>query len=153
MTDVFDTKKRSEVMSRIRSKGTRAEETLSSLIRDSLGRRWRIDRNVAALPGCPDVVVPSLRLAIFAHGCFYHCCSKHGHTPKSNRLYWVPKLARNRRRDRLNESRLRSLGFSVWTVWEHSLEGSCLQKTKLTIRRRIERSILARTVARGRPTR
>src|SRR6266852_9488783 len=111
-------------MSRIRSKGTMVEEALYSIVRESIGGRRRIDRNVSGLPGRPDIVIPYLRLAIFANGCFYHCCSQHGHTPKSNRAYWAPKLANNSKRDGLNRARLRRLGFSVWTIWEHALEGS-----------------------------
>src|SRR5689334_14554597 len=119
MADVFDSRKRSAVMSRIRSKGTSVEEALYCLIRNFLGQRWRIDRNVAGLPGCPDVVIPGLRLAIFADGCFYHGCPQHGHIPKSNQGYWAPKLARNRSRDNSRRRALRRLGYSVWRVWEH----------------------------------
>jgi DNA mismatch endonuclease (patch repair protein) len=140
MTDVFDRAKRSQVMSRIRSKGTSLEETLYRLIRQSLGSRWRIDRNVQSLPGQPDVVIPFLRIVVFAHGCFYHCCVRHGHLPKSNTEYWAPKLESNCRRDRRSRRRLRALGFSVWTIWEHDLEGRRLQRTCLIIGRRLEKA-------------
>ncbi len=139
VTDVFSSKKRSQVMSRIRSKGTTVEETLYRIVRESLGRRWRIDRNVATLPGRPDVVVPALRLAIFADGCFYHGCPDHGHTPKSNQDYWIPKLARNCERDRSNRRRLRRLGYYVWAIWEHDLEGGGLERTALIVQRRLRR--------------
>ena len=129
MSDVFSRKKRSEVMSRIKSNGTRGEEVLHALIREFIGKRRRIERNVAGLPGRPDVVVPSLRLAVFADGCFYHVCPKHGHTPKSNRKYWIPKLEANYRRDKRSRRRLRELGYSVWSIWEHALRSPRLEST------------------------
>lgn len=140
VTDVFDRAKRSQVMSRIKNKGTSVEETLYSLIRKSLGPKWRVDRNVGFLPGRPDILIPSLRIAIFAHGCFYHSCVKHGHIPKSNREYWAPKLEGNSQRDRRNRRRLRALGFSVWTIWEHDLEGSRIQRTYSKVRRRLDKA-------------
>lgn len=138
MADVFTRKKRSEVMSRIRSKGTKAEEAVFSMVRRALGGRRLIERNVRGLAGNPDLVIPSLRLAIFVDGCFYHGCSAHGHIPKSNRRYWAAKLAGNRRRDRLNRQRLRRFGYSVWSFWEHSLEGRRLLRTRVALERRLE---------------
>jgi len=92
MADVFPPEQRSEIMSRIRSSGTTLEARLCASVREALGGRWRIDRNVRTLPGQPDVVVAGLHLAIFADGCFYHGCPEHGHMPKSNVDYWLPKL-------------------------------------------------------------
>src|ERR1035441_964074 len=94
MADIFDVRKRSEIMSRIRSFGTTPERRLYALVRETLGPRWRIDLNTRTLPGQPDVFIPSLRLVLFADGCFYHGCPRHGHQPKSNQEYWLPKLAR-----------------------------------------------------------
>lgn len=148
MADVFSRAKRSLVMSKIKSKGTSVEEALCLLVQESLGPRWRIDRNVGSLPGRPDVVIPSLRIVIFANGCFYHSCAKHGHIPKSNREYWVPKLEGNFRRDRRNRRRLRALGFSVWTIWEHDLEGSIIHLTGERLLRRLEK---AKRCKRGSP--
>lgn len=139
MTDTISAKKRSQVMSQIRSRGTVIEKALYSVVRESLGSRWRIDRNVGGLPGNPDIVIRSMRLAIFADGCFYHGCPKHGHTPKSNRGYWAPKLARNCRRDQINRRKLRRLGFSVWTFWEHSLEGAEFEGTRRLLNKRLKR--------------
>ena len=141
MTDIFTVEKRSEIMSRIKSSGTSPEEKLSQLLRNLLGRRRRIERNVRTLPGQPDIVVPSLRLAVFVDGCFYHGCPKHGHNPKTNKSYWIPKLARNRARDKANRRALRELGFSVWKIWEHSLKGGRLDHLSRSLIRRLERRI------------
>ena len=138
MTDAFTLERRREIMSRIRSSGTTPEEKLCALVRGALGRRWRIDKNVRALPGQPDVVIPSLRLAIFADGCFYHGCTEHGHVSKSNVDYWLPKLVRNRRRDRANRRVLRKMGFAVWRFWEQELKGRRLARTQLALTRKLK---------------
>ena len=98
---------------------------------------WRIDLNTRGLPGQPDVFIPSLRLVLFADGCFYHGCPRHGHQPKSNRKYWLPKLARNQKRDLANRKTLRAMGCRVWAFWEHELRGKELEKTRKKIIRRI----------------
>jgi DNA mismatch endonuclease, patch repair protein len=123
MADLYSRKKRSEIMSRIRSTGTKPEQRLIDVVRTICGRR-KLLLNVRELPGCPDVVIPSLRVAIFADGCFYHGCPHHGHNPKSNRAYWLPKLERNRLRDATHTRRLRRMGFGVWRIWEHDLKSS-----------------------------
>ncbi len=149
MVDVFDREKRSDVMSRIRSSGTRIELRLYEMVRALLGGRWRIDQNDRALPGAPDVVVPSLRLVILADGCFYHCCPKHGRVPDSNRAYWEPKLAGNVRRDRAHRRALRALGFSVWRFWEHDLEYRGLARTYAVLERRLAKRVLESRGATG----
>jgi DNA mismatch endonuclease (patch repair protein) len=126
-------------MSRIRSAGTAPEARLYLCVRTILGGRWRIDMNVRALPGQPDIVVPRLRLAIFADGCFYHCCPRHGHYPKSNRGYWAPKLEHNQRRDRINRRALRRLGYKVWRFWEHDLKPLRAESVTGILRRRISK--------------
>src|SRR5487761_561047 len=128
-------------MSRIRSDGTSPEEALFFLLRQILGKQRRIERNVRDLPGQPDFLIPSLHLVLFMDGCFYHGCPKHGHNPKSNRRYWVPKLARNLARDRANRRMLRNLGFSVWTIWEHSLKRGRLRKLGEALMRRLSKRI------------
>lgn len=88
------------------------------------------------LPGKPDILFPTARVAVFVHGCFWHqhSCRK-GHMPNSNRMYWEPKLAGNVARDARNTRRLRTLGYSVLTVWECRLlakadsEGRRVQRT------------------------
>jgi DNA mismatch endonuclease (patch repair protein) len=143
MADIFSSGKRSQIMSRIRSSGTKPEVHLHAVIQKILGKRRRIDLNVMNLPGCPDVVVPSLKLAIFADGCFYHGCPKHGHTPKSNDHYWGPKLTRNLQRDRVSRRKLRFMGYSVWRVWEHDLRPARLERTINRLQNRVKRWLVS----------
>jgi DNA mismatch endonuclease, patch repair protein len=125
-------------MARIRSFGTAPEERLYEAVRTALGYRWRIDRNVRAMPGCPDVVIPSLRLAIFADGCFFHACPDHYRAPLSNVEYWRPKIAGNIARDKAQQASLESNGWSVWRIWEHQLTKNTLPDTQMTLRSKLD---------------
>lgn len=136
--DVFGKTRRSDVMSRIRSSHTGIEMVLSTLVRAAVGPRWRIITNAVELPGRPDIVVPGLRLVVFADGCFFHSCPRHGRVPDSNLPYWQPKLERTVRRDRKNRRALRELGYAVWRVWEHDLEGRAIERTRNLLERRVE---------------
>lgn len=127
-------------MALVRSSGTKPEERLHAMLRDALGLRRRIDREFD-LPGRPDAVIPSLRVAIFAHGCFWHRCPLHTRTPKSRIDFWAPKLDGNARRDRITARRLRAMGWAVWTVWEHDLAARRIDRTATRLARRLARRI------------
>lgn len=121
--DVFTPKKRSEVMARIRSRETKPELALRSMLH-GLGYRFTVNgpRN-RNLPGRPDLVLPKLHTVIFVHGCFWH---GHEHCsafrlPKSRRAWWKRKIEGNRARDLRHEATLTGLGWHVVTVWECAL--------------------------------
>ena len=133
MTDNHTPEQRSANMARIRSSGTMPEERLYVTVRAVLGHKWRIDRNVTAMAGRPDVVIPSLRLVIFADGCFFHGCPTHYRAPLSNTEYWLPKITGNIKRDSLHQSTLEAAGWSVWRVWEHDLTKKNLPDTQLKL--------------------
>jgi len=139
--DMFTPEERSALMARIRSTGTSPELRLYELVRSTLGEDWQVQQNVKALPGCPDVLVPSLALVVFADGCFFHGCPNHSRIPRSNADYWGPKIARNASRDASRRRRLRSLGFGVWRFWEHDLRGRQLEKTRGILERRLARRL------------
>lgn len=139
MADIYTPEERSKLMSGIRSVGTKPEERLNEMVDGLAAGRWPIQRNVRELPGTPDVVIPSLRVAIFADGCFFHLCPKHGHIPKSNVQYWEPKLRRTVQRDRRNCRKLRRLGYAVWRFWEHDLTPSQIDRATAVLARRLDR--------------
>ena len=74
----------------------------------------------AKLPGKPDIYFPNRKLAVFLDGCFWHGCSRCGHIPKTNSVFWATKIKRNRQRDQKNSKLLR--GILVIRAWEHSLQ-------------------------------
>lgn len=117
MTDVYDADKRSAVMRQVKGSGTGPERTLRRLL-TRLGARYRLNRR--DLPGSPDIVLPGRRLAIFAHGCFWHGhdCPRGARVPKTNRDYWLAKVGRNRARDATAAQALSASGWRVEVIWE-----------------------------------
>ncbi len=114
--DVFSEAQRSEIMGRVRSKDTRPEMTVRTMLHKA-GYRYRL--HVETLPGRPDVLFPSRRKAIFIHGCFWHRHTCRCATlPKSNCDYWEGKQARNSARDKKNLFALKKLGWRVLVIWE-----------------------------------
>src|SRR3984885_8053994 len=119
MGDVFSTRKRSEIMSRVRSRGNKATElALIKLFRTCNVTGWRRHRQVF---GSPDFVFPRRRLAVFADGCFWHSCPKNATLPATHKRFWSAKLARNKTRDRLVTRTLKRNGWRVLRIWQHDL--------------------------------
>lgn len=104
-------------MRAVKSRHTRPELLVRRVVRQ-LGYRYRL--HASALPGTPDIVIPTRKKAVLIHGCFWHqhTCRRGNRKPASNPQYWLPKLARNVARDRDNIRALRKLGWQVLTVWE-----------------------------------
>ena len=129
MSDVFSRKKRSEIMSRIRSTHSIPEERVLALL-DSMKIKFQYQDK--GLPGRPDFVFKRRKKIIFVNGCFWHShkgCSR-ATKPKSNKTYWKEKLERNERRDRSNIRSLKRAGWSVLVVWECETKISKLQFLK-----------------------
>jgi DNA mismatch endonuclease (patch repair protein) len=109
---------RSKLMSCIRSKDTKIEKQIRSLLHRS-GFRFR--KHVTTLPGKPDIVFPRHRVVVFLDGDFWHGYRCHTWLPKLA-PYWRLKIARNRTRDRNNFQRLRRQGWKVIRLWEHQIK-------------------------------
>lgn len=121
MTDTLSAERRSWNMSRIRSRDTKPEIKLRSLLHRA-GFRFRL--HAAGLPGKPDVVLRKYKTVVFVHGCFWHRhedCKK-ATTPSTRRDFWQSKFNTNVARDRRKTSELNSMGWRVLTVWECELE-------------------------------
>jgi len=121
--DIWNKQKRSEVMSKIRSKNTKPELIVrSALFRQ--GYRFRIHRK--DLPGCPDIVFSSRKVAIFIHGCFWHLHQgcRDGTIPKTSTAQWKAKLERNVLRDEEHVLRLEEMNWRVLTVWDCEIQKS-----------------------------
>ncbi|MBQ1846060.1 MAG: DNA mismatch endonuclease Vsr, partial [Desulfovibrio sp.] len=98
MADTMTKAQRHAVMSHIRSRDTKPEKLLRSLVHRQ-GFRFRICRK--DLPGRPDLVLRRHRTCVFVHGCFWHRhgCGN-GTMPKSNVSFWMQKWSRNVKRDK-----------------------------------------------------
>lgn len=118
--DRITEKHRSWNMSRIKSKDTKPELIVRSLLH-RMGYRFRLHRK--DLPGKPDIVLPKYKTVVFVHGCFWHrhpnC--KYAYTPKSRQEFWKKKFRDNVKRYRAIAKELRNSGWKVLVVWECQL--------------------------------
>jgi DNA mismatch endonuclease (patch repair protein) len=73
------------------------------------------------LPGRPDIVFPDRNLAVFIDGCFWHGCPKCYRRPHSRRKYWDNKVAKNKKRDKLQRIQLKKQGWKIFQIWEHEI--------------------------------
>lgn len=120
MPDIFTKAIRSELMSKVRSRGNKDTElALMKLFRLHRITGWR--RHLK-LPGTPDFAFPKRRLAVFVDGCFWHGCPKHATFPATRPAFWLRKFATNKARDRRVNRELRNLGWRVLRIWEHELK-------------------------------
>jgi DNA mismatch endonuclease (patch repair protein) len=119
-TDNLTPKERRKAMRAVRGRHTTPERRVGSILRE-MGVRFRAQ--AGDLPGRPDFVLPGLRAALFVQGCFWHGHACRPGTPRTNRAYWLAKLARNRRRDRRARRSLNRLGWTVVIVWECHVQG------------------------------
>lgn len=119
--DNMTRRQRSRTMSKIRSIETKPEKKLRSALHV---KGFRFRKNVNALPGKPDIVLPRFKTIIFVNGCFWHQhpgCPK-ATMPKSNKRYWREKLRKNVNRDNQNMEKLSSAGWKVIVFWECEIE-------------------------------
>jgi DNA mismatch endonuclease (patch repair protein) len=114
-------------MARVRNKDTKPELKVRKALH-AAGLRFRLQAR--DLPGRPDIVFRSRRIAIFVHGCFWHrhpdpSC-KLARMPKSRSEFWEPKLTANAARDERNARALKALGWRVELLWECDLGAEAL---------------------------
>lgn len=116
--DTLTKQKRSELMSRVRGKETKLEEIVFAELR----RRKIRFRRYGKILGKPDIISRQRKVAIFIDSCFWHGCRWHCRLPSSRKKYWLPKIERNRERDREVTKRLRKEGWRVLRIWEHRIK-------------------------------
>jgi DNA mismatch endonuclease, patch repair protein len=129
--DNLSPERRSENMRRIRGKNTAPEVLVRRIVRELGYSGYRLHRN--DITGKPDIAWLGKKVAIFVHGCFWHAheCAEGVRKPKSNVDYWIPKLQRNRERDRIRQAALIKNGWKALVVWECELADHQTLKRRL----------------------
>lgn len=121
MPDIMTPSQRSRAMSMVRGKDTGIER----FVRSKLHRRgFRFRKNVASLPGRPDIVLSKYRTIVFVHGCFWHgheSC-KAAKLPETRREFWENKISGNVARDIKHIQALEDIGWNVLIIWECTLK-------------------------------
>jgi len=117
-----------------RKKNTAPERLLRRALRNQ-GVRHKVC--VDSLPGKPDIVVSSARLAVFCDGDFWHGRYLKRRLAKlanvHNAAYWVSKIKANVQRDRRVDRLLKKEGWTPLRVWESDLRADPDRVTKLVI--------------------
>ncbi len=147
--DIWDKKKRSTVMAKIKSKDTKPE----LLVRRHLYHRgYRYRKNVRGLPGTPDIVLRKYGVAIFVHGCFWHGHETDGHIPRTRSAFWEQKIKRNQQRDKRSKEALKGMGWDVITIWECQLKPNIREQTLREVEYWINHAYLKRLKPKAYPT-
>lgn len=116
--DIMNAAKRSALMARIRGKGTQPERLVGGGLSE---QGIQFETHPADLPGRPDIVFRSAKVAVFIDGDFWHGWRFPLWRGKLS-LRWQEKIAGNRARDQRNFRNLRRAGWKVMRIWEHQVE-------------------------------
>lgn len=115
----------SRIMSRVRSKDSKAE----MMLRRELHRRGiRYRLHATDVLGRPDLVIRKWKFAVFVDGDMWHG-NEHRRRGlesladlfPSNTEFWVNKIEKNVQRDRLVSQRLWDQGWTVVRIWESAV--------------------------------
>ena len=131
MADMFSRKKRSWIMSRIRSKNTSIDVRMREMLSEA-GARFEMYPD---LFGSPDFQVGK-KVLVFCDGDFWHGY-RYAEKKRPAKKYWRKKIEGNMRRDKRTNRLLRTRGYSVLRLWEHDINGNpdkCIRKVSTCIK-------------------
>ncbi len=126
-------------MRKVRSRNTTPEIIFRKALW-SIGLRYNV--SLSKLPGKPDIVFKSKRIAIFIDGDFWHGNQwrKRGLTAledqfrdTSSREYWINKIYRNMQRDSKMTTLLLSEGWTVLRFWESEIRKNLTRCIEMTL--------------------
>ena len=136
MRDVFTKEKRSEVMSLIRSKGTKVEKRFRKALCENNFKGYRINPKFYANP---DFIFGKYKVAIFCDGNFWHGKNYKKLKPKLKKKFWREKIERNVKRDKKYNKKLAKSGWVVLRFWESDINkhmDKCMKQVKATLKKR-----------------
>jgi len=119
--DVFSKKKRSEIMSKIRSKNTMAEMLVFKELRR---RKIYFQKHYKRAAGNPDIALPRKKKAVFIDGDFWHGYQFSKQKKRLPKKYWQKKIEGNIKRDKRARAKLKRGGWQVLRVWEHEINNN-----------------------------
>lgn len=127
-------------MSSIRKRDTGPELFLRRSLWAAGLRGWRC--YATTLPGTPDVVFPRAKLAVHVDGVWWH-----GHPeyfkPRRLNAYWRTKIARNKRRDKIVDEQLATLGWISLRFWDMDVLSdptACVRRIAHVVTNRLRRA-------------
>jgi len=111
---------RSFIMSKIRSKNTKAELELARAL---WKKNIRYRKHSRSIFGTPDISIKKIKLAIFVDSEFFH--GKDWETkkrPLTNAEFWEKKITRNIQRDKEVNEYLENAGWTVLRFWSEEVK-------------------------------
>jgi DNA mismatch endonuclease (patch repair protein) len=132
MPDVFSKEKRSEVMSKIRSKGSRIELKMKAALEENhITFEYQ-----PKIFGKPDFFIPP-KITIFCDSSFWHGRYWKKLQKQLHKEYWHEHIKKNRERDRIVNATLRRKGYVVLRFWDDQIEKQ-MRKCISIIKRNIQ---------------
>jgi DNA mismatch endonuclease (patch repair protein) len=128
MPDIFDRPKRSEIMSLIRSKNTKAEIVVFRYLKKE---NVYFQKHYKRIPGNPDIALPRKKKAVFIDGDFWHGREYQKTIERLPKGYWKEKIERNVKRDKKSRAELAKEGWSILQVWESDINRKRTQQEQL----------------------
>jgi DNA mismatch endonuclease (patch repair protein) len=117
MTDIFTKEKRSEIMSKIKSKGTKIELRMMNALETN-------DLKFECQPkifGKPDFLVHP-NIVVFCDSSFWHGRDWKNLKPQLKEGYWQEHIKKNRKRDRAVNTQLKKKGYVVLRFWDDQID-------------------------------
>lgn len=136
MPDMFTKEKRSEVMSKIRSKGTKIEVKMKKALEEN---RIAFEYQPEMF-GKPDFLIEN-KIAVFCDSSFWHGRNWQQLKKKLPDAYWKEHIGNNRKRDRVVNSELRNEGYIVIRFWDDEINkniNKCIKKIIKSMNKVIE---------------
>lgn len=136
--DRLTPEQRRKNMQHVRNKDSQIELKLRRALWHA-GFRYR--KNLRNVFGCPDIVFPRLKIAIFCDSEFWHGYDweNRKHDFKSRQDFWIPKIERNIARDREVNEHLATAGWIVLRFFGREIKKdvqSCVKVIAETVARR-----------------
>lgn len=118
--DLLPIKKRSELMTKIRSRDTKFEREFIVSLRKATRKKFQT--NVASIKGKPDIVFQKDKICVFLDSDFWHgwYYPRWKHLLKND--FWREKIENNRKRDSKTTAYLRGNSWVVLRFWEHNIK-------------------------------
>jgi len=138
MPDIMTRKKRSELMSKIRSKGTKIELSMRKALQEN-----KIDFEYQPkMFGSPDFLVPP-DIVVFCDSSFWHGRNWKRLRGELQEGYWINHIKQNRKRDRIVNKKLMESGYVILRFWDNQIEkqiDDCVKAIREAIRAKTHQS-------------
>ncbi len=129
--DKISKNKRSQVMSKIRSKDTKFEKDFIKILEKYTDEDF--ERNVTGIRGKPDIVFRRKNICVFLDSDFWHGWQfpRWKHLLKNN--FWRAKIHNNRIRDKNTTQYLRRNGWVVIRIWGHEIRENSQKQINIVL--------------------